>query len=198
MVAAQIALRGRFPRSLTFFDDWAEHALLLAAFLLGFLVSARAAIAKALMEQWRLCLAPAVISTIGLAAYAWTTARPDVIPEGYNGTYAAFWSAFGIAGWCWLLVLLGASRTFIRRRTPLLSYASESVYPFYVFHQTAIVVLAYLVVQWRLGIGWGFGVLLVSSFVVTLTLTEAIRRLPAARGLFGFRAKRIVKAAPRP
>lgn len=189
-VASQLLLRARFPRSLTFVDDWAHHAWLLSAFLLGFLLVARREVERALDEQWPFALAPALACTTGIAVFAWVTPRPGVIPTAYGGPYFAFWSAFGVAGWCWLLVLLGVARRYVRKRGPVLDYASTLVYPFYIFHQTVIVVLAYVVIRSGVGVWAGFGVLLAGSLAGTLALTEAVRRWPAVRGLYGYPRKR--------
>lgn len=190
VVASQVALRSRFPRSLTFVDDWAHHAWLLAAFLLGFLLVARRDVEEALDEQWPFALAPAMATSAGMAVYAWVTPRLGVIPRELGGPYVAFWTAFGVAGWCWLLVLLGAARRYIRRRSALLDRASTLVYPFYIFHQTVIVVLAYFVVGWGMGVWGGFAVLFGGSLLGTLALTAAVGGWPPLERLFGYRKKR--------
>jgi hypothetical protein len=186
-VAAQLALRAPFPRSLTLVGDWAEHAWLLSAFLLGFLLVARNELDEALEAQWRLAMLLAVAASVVLAVIGWIGPAPDVVLASYGAEYFLFWTAFGVAGWCGLLALFGGARKYVRIRGRWLEHAAPLVYPFYVFHQTVIVVLAYFVIRWPVGIPGGFTVLFVGSLLVTVALTEGVRPLSLAGEFLGLR-----------
>ena len=62
--------------------------------------------------------------------------------------------------------------------------------PFYMFHHPVIIVIAFYVVQWNAAILVKLPVITLGSFVVTLGLTEVLRRIKPVRALFGMKPKR--------
>jgi glucan biosynthesis protein C len=63
--------------------------------------------------------------------------------------------------------------------------------PFYLLHQPVIIVIAYFVVQWDLGVTLKLLVILVGSLLVTLGLVELlIRPFKFTRMLFGMKPRR--------
>ncbi len=64
--------------------------------------------------------------------------------------------------------------------------------PFFVLHQPVIIVLAYFVVQWSIGLLPKMLILGVSSFAITLALVQfVIKRVPVLRILFGMKPAEI-------
>ncbi len=51
----------------------------------------------------------------------------------------------------WIFSVLGFSTVYLKLNSPLLTYANEAVYPFYILHQTVMVVLSYYVIQLNSG-----------------------------------------------
>lgn len=91
-------------------------------------------------------------------------------------------------GWSWLIVLFGYAAKFLNRKSNLLSYCNEAVYPFYILHQTVTIVLAYLMMnkEWNLAIK--FTLLAAGTFLVSWLLYEfLIRRIKWLRPLFGLK-----------
>ena len=90
----------------------------------------------------------------------------------------------------WLLAILGLSYRFLNRKSDKLTYFSEAVYPYYILHQTLIVVLGYELTQLNLGGA------VESILVLTLTFTlcglsfEVIRRLEFLRPFFGLKLQK--------
>src|SRR6266536_112878 len=83
---------------------------------------------------------------------------------------------------CWDVRRLGA-------------YANEAVLPFYVLHETVIVVIAYWVLTWRIGAGAQYLLIVLSSLAATLLLYEVgVRRTRVTRLLFGLKPGRVVAA----
>jgi glucan biosynthesis protein C len=182
VIATQIALRGFFPQTHAFYNDWANHAILFLGFLYGFLLAADARILDALDRQWRRAAVPAAALSLALAWYAIADEPPGTLPAAWTGSYFAFWTAFGAAGWFWIVALVGFTRRHLDRTHGVLRYASRRVYPIYLVHQTAIVVVAYFVVQWPLEPVVKFAVLTALALAVTLLVAEPMRLLvPANR-----------------
>jgi hypothetical protein len=75
--------------------------------------------------------------------------------------------------------------------TRILAYAQEARLPFYVLHQTPIVVIGYYVIQWDMNALFKFLLISFSSLLITLVVYEvAVRPFAAARFLFGMRPRR--------
>jgi peptidoglycan/LPS O-acetylase OafA/YrhL len=104
---------------------------------------------------------------------------------------------FGV--WMMIVGLLGLCYRYVNRTNRVYGYATEAAYPFYILHQTVIVLLAYLVVQWGIGIPAKYTIIAVFSFLVTLAIYEvAVRRWGAVRFLFGMKPKRKRTLGPVP
>lgn len=89
--------------------------------------------------------------------------------------------------WTGILAALGFARRHIRERRPWLAYAQELAYPFYILHQTVIVLLGYALLDVALG-PWAKMVLLLAlSFLATWLGCEVARRMPWLRPLLGMK-----------
>jgi peptidoglycan/LPS O-acetylase OafA/YrhL len=93
-----------------------------------------------------------------------------------------------LVGWTWLLTVLGFGMQHLNFNTPFLKYANEAVLPFYILHQTVIVILSYFVVGWAIPDWLKFVFILLASFVVTmLTYEYLVRRINVLRFPFGMK-----------
>ena len=181
----QIALRSRFPQTLTLIDDWANHAVLFVMYVLGFAFAMDGALLGAIERQWTRAIGPALVSSCWLAWYAATTTVPGILPLPRTIPYFAFWFAFGVANWSWIVALVGLARRLLRGPHHRLEYVSRSLYPFYMVHQTAIVLVAWLVVGRTGGIVWKAMIVFSAALVVTTAVTELARRWAPTRVLLG-------------
>jgi len=93
----------------------------------------------------------------------------------------------GLFGMAWIFTLIGYARTWIVRSTPLLSYATEAVYPFYIFHQTITVALVFSLRDWPVAVGPKLAVVAMGTFLGSWLLFEAVRRVNPLRPLFGLK-----------
>lgn len=90
--------------------------------------------------------------------------------------------------WSWILTIFGYAATYLNRPSSLLSYINEAVYPFYIIHQTIIMLLAYQVI----GLDWEFipkfMALALGTFWFSWLIYEyGIRRWSMLRPFFGLR-----------
>lgn len=65
---------------------------------------------------------------------------------GTTDELAVLW-LFRISQWTWVLAAVGAGHRWLNRDSPLLRYASQAVYPFYILHLPLATLIAYFVVQ---------------------------------------------------
>ena len=98
--------------------------------------------------------------------------------------------------WTGMLAALGYARAHVRARRPWLAHAQALAYPFYIWHQIVIVVLAFGLLRWDPALGaWGrFAFLLTASLVVSWALSEAVARIPVLRACFGISPRRPVRS----
>jgi hypothetical protein len=86
--------------------------------------------------------------------------------------------------------MIGYARAYLSRPSPLLTYATEAVYPFYIFHQTVTVAAVWVVIPWQAGIAPKMTVVTVATFAGSWLLFEAVRRVKILRPLFGLKVAR--------
>ena len=72
------------------------------------------------------------------------------------------------------------------RESRLGAYANDAVLPFYVLHETVIVVIASFVLGWKIGAGAQYVLICLASLAATLLLYDiGVRRTRVTRFLFG-------------
>jgi len=91
-------------------------------------------------------------------------------------------------GWICVLGFFGLAAQYLTAPTPKLAYANEAVLPFYIFHQTVLLVVGYFVLQWGLPDVFEWAAIVVISFAIIMALYEfGVRRWNVMRFLFGMR-----------
>jgi glucans biosynthesis protein C len=92
--------------------------------------------------------------------------------------------------WFWLVAILGFGQKHLTADNRVLRYVRDAAYPFYLLHQTVIIVVAFFVVQWSADSLMKFSVITTCSLVVTIGLYDLlVRRMGATRFLFGMKPK---------
>ena len=153
-------------------------------FLAGFVIISSETIQDRIRRQRWVSLAG------GVALLALTGTLMVVQGEGRFGTaeYALQFGLYSLASWCWVLAILGLGMQYLNIPRPWLRYANEAVLPFYILHQTVILGLGYLVVDWSIPDLLKYVIILTGSFAVTMGLYEfLVRRLNVLRFLFGMK-----------
>lgn len=183
----------RFPATHALVGDWYLHAEYFSVFLLGYAVARHEAPWQRLRQlRWpMLAVALASISVeLGLKA-AGQYLPPGEVPQALQqvpwGTIER--AARALYMWSALLAIFGWGSALLSRPFRWLPYATEAVYPWYILHQSLIVLIAYWLVPMRLG-PW-----LEPALVIGLTIAGClllhelvIRRVRFLRPLFGLRA----------
>ena len=175
-------LKPLFPESHTLVNDWYtfNHYLMLTIF--GFaLASARGAWDwLAAKRFWSLAAALGI--TIGLlTAFETGVLRHDSVADHILAN---------LFTWTWLLAFLGLGRQYLSFSNPLLAWARDASYPVYILHQTAIIVIAFFVIQLPWTPWTKYGVVLVATLLSSVLIYEVVlRRFALTRVLFGIKGK---------
>ena len=187
------------------FAAWSRWAYLL--FFLGGVVLAsdervRAAVRR---DAGLAALAGLGAFAVGMALFLGPAQEVGAF-TGDGTAQLAFRFLYGVAGWCWVVALLGyLDRWGARRRADgarteeatargawrrrAWAYLAAAVLPLYVLHQPVVVAVAHPVVRWDLPAPVKYAVVVVLSCVVLLAVHDLlVRRTRVTRVLLGMRA----------
>ncbi len=92
--------------------------------------------------------------------------------------------------WSWVLTLFGYSAKYLNRKSKILNYSNEAVYPFYILHQTIMITIAYFLIELEWSFGSKFSIMTFGTFGFSWVIYEfLIRRWRFIRPLFGLKKK---------
>jgi peptidoglycan/LPS O-acetylase OafA/YrhL len=173
------------------YNDWYWNALYGLCFFYGFVIGRDTALWAEIGRLRRRTLALAILT---FASYL--TLGDVLAYDGATATQnAAFMFVLYLNRWAWILVALGWGYAYLNRPSKLLTYANEAVYPWYILHQTVIVVAGYELSKLALGPVLEPVALLAITIGATWMLHEfVIRRTRWLRPLFGLKAMRKAQA----
>jgi hypothetical protein len=128
-------------------------------------------------------LTAALITTaVLLWQFSYVVPEHGTKPELYFGLF------FITSSWCWILAFIGFVSKYLINNTLLLKYANEAVLPFYIMHQTVLLVIGYLVLQWQILDPVKWLLIALGSFALVMGVYEfVVRRFTALRVLFGMK-----------
>ncbi len=172
--------------------DWAAHAVFFPLFLFGYLLMGSTRLWAAIRTHWR------TIGLLAIAGYAVSVAVElgwtGPIPTGWGGE--VYEVARILQGWGAIVALIGLADRYLDRDLPARPMLTEAVFPFYIIHQTTIVLAGW----WLIGRGYAPGV----QFVLLLTATVGScwafylvgREVGWLRPLIGLKPRARITAAP--
>ncbi len=172
--------------------------------LWGFLIVSDEHLQDKVRQMRWVSLPVGLMLVIGFSIVYSQIANPDVLSPSL--ILAAAMRTFG--GWICVLAFFGLGKQYLNMRTPRLDYANEAVLPFYILHQTVLLVVGYFVLQWALPDMLEWAIVVVISFAVIMVVYEyLVRRWNVMRFLFGMKllprrqavpAGQVQEAAPSP
>jgi glucans biosynthesis protein C len=128
-----------------------------------------------------------LLGTLAVFAVMAPDSEFPVVPETL-GTCAFTWGV--------LLTALGHARAHVTTRRPWLARTQELAYPFYILHQTVIVLVGYALLRLPVGPWVLFGLVLTGSFLLTWGGCELVARVPWLRPCLGMKAPPARAASP--
>ncbi|CAG0941693.1 Glucans biosynthesis protein C [Anaerolineae bacterium] len=164
------------------FGGWSVF-IYLFFFVYGYLIVASERL-QASVKRWRgLSL---VIGLAGVGGLLYGIRNGD--PNFGTPDFAVLMVVYALCAWGWLLAILGFGMKHLNRPSPRLSALNEAVLPFYVMHQTVIVIMDYFILPLPIPDPLKFIIVGVSAFTIIVTLYELIvKRVGVLRFLFGMK-----------
>lgn len=166
--------------------DWAYYALY---FLAGYVLVADERFTASVVRHRRLC---ALLWLLAVSAQAVIVLglRYDLAQPLFSPLYVIYQMVVSVLSWSAVVVVLGLGASYLNQDHPWLAGASEAVLPFYILHQTVILLAGYFVVRLPLGILPKLLIVMAVSFPLILGLYAVlVRPWNLMRFLFGMRAK---------
>lgn len=162
------------------FGGWSP-ATYLVLFCLGFFFAAGPG-RRVTLERARWSALAAALA----ASLLMFVIRPDVSVLGDAPAYLLRMLVRSLNCWSWLAAALGFAGRHLDHDGPVLRHAREAVLPFYILHQTFIVVWGYALAHWRVPVSVKYVVLATLSLSCILaTYLLLVRPWNAVRVLFG-------------
>lgn len=177
-------LASRYPFTGALWGDWYAHALYFSVFLYGYLLGTDAGLWTELARLRRISLVAA------LTCFALWLASIRLLPD--TAPTAVWWTVHALRYaylWTAICAVLGWGHAYLNRPFRWLPYAREAVYPWYVLHQSLLLLFAW----WLMPLG--LGPVAEPALIVLATVTGCallhevvIRRVRWLRPLFGLDA----------
>jgi len=184
LILINVGMNWAWPETHGLIDDPAALLRYLLLFWLGLIVMASPEIRKKVRQERAFFLFASAAAFVGQRILVAQLTQSDVF------NYVTYHTLGSCYCWFAILTILGYASRYLTRGSRLLTYANEAVYPFYILHQSVMMVITYLVLPY----GWNpwvkFCIILLGMFAITALLYElVIRRLSLLRPLFGMKAK---------
>ena len=194
LAAVRFFLAPRFEITHALTDDWYNHALSFSVYLFGFLIARSEVLKAAFIRLRQPALLLAVLSYAAWAIYAWVWRADDALPpEMLRRVMRVVYAA---DQWAWIAAILGYGARYLNRGGPVLRYLSVGVFPFYIVHQTAIIVAAWYLMPLGLPLGLEASLIIAATFAACFLAYEIARRLGGFGLLLGVRP-RTARPSPR-
>ncbi|HEU4551521.1 MAG TPA: acyltransferase family protein [Chitinophaga sp.] len=166
--------------------------------LIGFICMLQPALLDSLERNRRFSMGMALIclgfinylrwNNVGLSNWA-----PDW--EQHRLLSFLYLSKHPVNSWCWVFALVGYAKKYLHRKVKAMDYINQAIYPFYILHQTVIVMIAWYVVKTNDSIGMKYMFIAATSLLVSMGIYHVfIQPFALTRFLFGMRPKE--KKAP--
>lgn len=161
------------------FGGW-SLATYLVFFVFGFVLAADERFSDVLQRHWL---------KAALGAAATTSAGYFLVTSGHAAS-PGFLVLRALNSWLWVTAILGIAGRFLQTGGRFLPMANEAVLPFYILHQTVIVLTGFVIAGRDAPVPVKFAVLAGTSFAVVIVLyTALVRRIAVLRFLFGMKPK---------
>lgn len=183
----RVGLDPYFPVTHDLVWDWANHAHSLTMMLTGYLLARNHAFWDVIRRGWiivtGLTVALGVVMT--LVWNNWDAFAGEAAP------YEAWlWPArIGRVFFAWMVIfsLLGFAQHFLNRDSKALRYLTDAVFPWYILHQTLIVLSGFWLTRQGLPVAIEAALVIGFTFLGCVAGHELIRRVPLLRPLFGLK-----------
>ena len=190
-------LARQYPESNDLAHDGCYFVYWLFFLLAGFICITQPKLMDSLERNRRFALTIGFVAFLFLDYLRWNKFDPLENDNSNNLLQLASMALRPLVAWSWVLAFVGYGKKYLNKKLRVLDYLNQAVYPFYILHQTVIVVLAYYIVQTQ-------NESILSKYIYTVGMTFfvtvgiyhlLVRPYALTRFLFGMKPKSEVKPA---
>jgi len=182
-------LSRKYPETNDLAHDFCYFVYWLFFLLAGFICITQSKLMDSLERNRRFILTIGFLSLLLLDYLRWN--KFDPLDQNSNNSLLMFGALAlrPLVAWSWVLALVGYGKKYLNRKHQVLDYLNQAVYPFYILHQTVIVVLVYYIVQTQNeSILSKYTYTVGMTFFVTVGIYHLlVRPFPLTRFLFGMK-----------
>jgi glucans biosynthesis protein C len=188
IIVSQIILRPFYPEEThDLLNDWAYFVFNLFPFIYGYILSADNQYIRLISNQRRILLGASILATLVMYMLVYGNFFDDSKAE-VTWLEVAYIIDKILVMWFSVVATLGYAYRYLNFDHPWRKQLNEGVYPFYILHQTVIIMIGFQVLRWNLGLWTGFWVLSTLSFISCVGLYWfLIRPFRLMRFLFGLK-----------
>ena len=187
LALVRIGLRGFFRGEHT----WADLVYYAVFFFIGYVMAADRRFTEGYERHGCIWLALGILAYAGEAALIFGLRYPYPGAESFSWIYVLFNIVMSIGNFCWVMFILSMAARYLNFSNKVLAYGNEAVLPFYILHQTVILLVGWFVIRWNISILPKYLIIIVISFPLIMVLYELfVRRFNVVRFLFGMRLKK--------
>lgn len=180
----EFSLAPLFPKTHALYNDWYAHFIYISIFFIGFFVAYSDELQHKIKVSRMTTLILAIVTAILLYSFFW------VGDSGWQYINKVPYSYLVAANrWFWILTILGFSLRYLSVPSKNLTIVNQYVYPFYILHQTVIIVLGYYIKDLNWSILTKFTLITFSTFIICFIIIRFfIMRFNFLRVLFGMKS----------
>ncbi len=188
LILGTIILKRYYPTGSSSLTNFSETFFYSYFFIFGILFASSQIFWNNLKRFRRFNIAIFIISSLLFYCYYFV---PNDLIKPYLSISVRWDIWYGLCcllGWSFILAILGYAQVLLKKPSQYLKRMNEAIYPFYILHQTVIVVLAYYIIQFNFNILTKIILLLGSSFfVIVLIYRFIVYPFKITRVLFGMK-----------
>lgn len=184
------ALRAEFPSTHGLLDDWYNHAKYFLVFIAGFMLARQDLWWQQLVSHRKLWLLLALCCYGLIIAERHDSFALSAQFDTVVWVKALFGTVLILNHWLWLFAVLGFAGAYLSTiNSPLLRYCNDAVLPWYILHQTLIILFAAWLKPLAIPVALEFPLLLTLTVAGCWLGYEGIRRSAVFSWCFGLKYK---------
>lgn len=177
LLIVEFSLADDFPVTNAFIGDWYTLAFYFVLFVTGYILSCIDG------GFWNAAIKiKFFMLLLGILSYYLLT-----LVELNDQLYKVFKV---INMWAWVITIFGFASQYLNKESKIIKYRNKAVYPFYILHQTIILMIGYQLMNLNLHYLLKIFIMVAGTFSITWLIYEfVILKVPLIQPLFGVKKK---------
>jgi hypothetical protein len=178
---------------------WADFLWYATYFLIGYILASDDRFTDSIKRHGWICLVLWVVLFLGVGSLLTFVLNYDTsgTASGFSVLFMIWQTAWSLISWSAVVFILSMGAKHLRFSNKFLAFSNEAVLPFYLFHQTIILIVGWFVLPWQINTMAKFLIIAGISFSLIMILYEMfVRHIGFMRFLFGMSPVKNQSKAP--